>query len=130
MTTGKPFMQYIVGDTLSWHFVAAGAYERRSREGAGSIQILISYVVPFYIVTYITRHEYTLRARKGWQHSNKRLEVNLRRISGAYGRRKWWSSVGVCCRSSLRVLKEGAPERLGVPASSNLPRFCGKLSLA
>ena len=25
------------------------------------------------------------------------------------------------------VLKEGASERLGVPASSNLPRFCGKL---
>ena len=118
-----------------------GAYERRSREGAcspGSIQILIRYVVPFYItrravchLVYFACGQYS-SARKGWQHSTtvqyyKRLEVNLRRRSGAYGRRKWWSSVGVFCRSSIRVLKEGASERLGVLESSNLPRFCGKL---
>ena len=32
--------------------------------------------------------------------------MNLRQRSGAYGSRKWWSSVGVCCESSLRFLKE------------------------
>ena len=43
--------------------------------------------------------------------SKKRLEVNLRR-SGAYGRRKWWSSVG---RSSLRFQSKAKDSRAKPP---------------
>ena len=116
----------------------SGAYERQSREGAcnsGSIQILISYVFCFSDVHYascsllpsilrmraVQQHKKRMAALhhhpiRGWERTSDKEAVLTEERNGG-------SSVGVCCQSSLHVLKEGTPERLGIPASSNLPHF-------